>query len=93
MTIPTDHETNILARVLGNDEKELSAEFARYLLSRDFSQRDRTRMHELAVRNQSDELSADEKAEMFAYARAGTILSILQIKARRTLKGKPKKRA
>ena len=49
-------------------------------------------MHELAVRNQQDALSKDEKDELYAYARAGTIVSILKAKARRVLKIKPKKR-
>ena len=49
-------------------------------------------MHDLAVRNQNDELSPSEKEELFAFAKAGTLLSILQSKARRTLKIKLKKR-
>jgi hypothetical protein len=87
-----DYEVSILARVLGNDEEELSPEMARHLLARGFSPRDKERMHKLAVRNQDDGLSEDEKEELFAYARTGTILSILKSKARRVLKIKPKKR-
>jgi hypothetical protein len=41
-------------------------------------------MHDLAVRNQNDELSAAEKEELFAYGKAGTVLSILKSKARRS---------
>ena len=48
-------------------------------------------MHDLAVRNQQDALSAAEKEELLAYAKAGTLLSILKSKARRALKLKPKK--
>ena len=49
-------------------------------------------MHDLAVRNQEDALSSEEKEELFAFAKAGSLLAILKSKARRTLKIKPKKR-
>ena len=91
-TISTDYEASILARVLGNDQEELSANMARYLLTRGFSPRDKERMHDLAVRNQDDFLTDEERDELLAYARAGTVLSILKSKARRVLKIKPKKR-
>lgn len=87
-----DHEVSILARVLGNDHAELPIDMARYLLTLGFSPHDRDRMHDLAVRNQDDALSDDERNELFAYARTGTVLSILKSKARRVLKIKPKKR-
>jgi hypothetical protein len=44
----------------------------------------------LAVRNQNDDLSAEERRELLAYGKAGTLLSILKSKARRTLRIKPK---
>jgi hypothetical protein len=88
------HETeaSILARVLADERAELPPELARYILERDFSERDKARMHELAVRNQADSLPRSEKEELFAYARAGTVLSFLHAKARRALNLKPKKR-
>ena len=58
---------------------------ARHILELGFSDRDKARMHDLAVRNQGDALSAAEKEELFAFAKAGTLLSILKSKARRTL--------
>jgi hypothetical protein len=88
-----DHEASILARVLGNDEDELPRDLAQYLLSVGFGRRDKARMHDLAVRNQNDALSKQEKEEMVAYAKAGTVLSILKSKARRVLKAGPKKRS
>jgi hypothetical protein len=54
---------------------------------------EKARMHELAVRNQSDDLSPAERAELFSYEKAGTLLSILKSKARRVLGVKAKKRA
>jgi hypothetical protein len=87
----TENEVTILARVLGNDQDELPPEMARYLLTLGFSDRDKVRMHDLAERNQDDALSASEKEQLFAYAKAGTLLSILKSKARRVLKIKVKK--
>ena len=65
---------------------------ARYVLNLGFSDQDKARMHDLAVRNQEDALAPGEKEELFAYSKAGTLLSILKSKARRTLKIRPKKR-
>ena len=41
---------------------------------------------------EADGLSPKEKEELYAFAKAGTLLGILKSKARRTLKIKPKKR-
>src|SRR4051812_42555503 len=78
-------EVTILARVLGNGQGQFPAKMARYLLTLGFSDDDKARMHDLAVRNQEGGLSSGEEEELFAYAKAGTLLSILQSKARRTL--------
>jgi len=88
----TDSEVAILARILGNDPDRLPREMARYLLTLGFSDRDKARMHSLAVRNQEDALAPAERAELLGYAKAGTVLSILKSKARRALKVRPKKR-
>ncbi len=89
----TDSEVTILARILGNDREQLPRTMARYLLTLGFSDRDKARMHTLAVRNQEDALPPAEKEELLGYAKAGTVLSILKSKARRVLKIKPKKRS
>jgi hypothetical protein len=85
-------EVDILARVLGNERGRLSATMARHLLNVGFGDDDKARMHELAVRNQCDTLSPKEKEELLAYGKAGTLLSILKSKARRTLRVKLKNR-
>jgi hypothetical protein len=87
------NEVTILARVLGNEEGRLPSDMARYLLSLGFGPADKARMHDLAVRNQEDLLSPNEKDELAAYAKAGTLLSILKSTARRRLRGKSKKTA
>lgn len=97
MSTTFDHdagsEVAILARILGNEEGALSGQMARYILGRGFSRDDKARMHDLATRNQGDALSADEHDELLAYAKAGTVLSILKSRARRVLRGRMKKRA
>lgn len=85
-------EIAILARLLGNEHGHLPAAIARYLLTLGFNDREKARMHDLAVRNQDDDLSAPEREELFAYAKAGTLLSILKSRARRALKVRPKNR-
>jgi hypothetical protein len=79
-------EVTIMARVLGNGEGELSQEMAQHILDVGFSDRDKTRMHDLVFRNQGDALSPTEKEELFAFGKAGDLLAIIKSKARRTLK-------
>jgi len=82
----------ILARFLGNGDGPLPKDVARYILDLSISQRDKARMHDLAVRNQDDALTPAEKEEMHAYGKAATLLSILKSRARRTLGLKLKSR-
>jgi hypothetical protein len=88
----TQDEVTILARVLCNEEGQLPADIALYLLTLGFSERDKARMHDLAIRNQEGRLSGPEKEELFAYAKAGGLLSLLKSKARLVLGVKAKKR-
>jgi len=87
----SDNEVTILARVFDDERGLLPRDVARALLGVEFSERDKTRMHDLAVRNQEEALSSEEKEELFAFAKAGSLLGILKSKARRTLKIKPKR--
>jgi len=80
-----ENEVTILARILGNENGHLPKDLARYILDLHVSERDKARMHDLAVRNQDDALTPAEKEEMYAYGKATTLLSILKSKARRTL--------
>ncbi len=91
-TTAHDNEVTILARVLADNKGRLPSQLARHILHLEFSDRDKARMHELTVRNQDDALTSAEKDELFAFAKAGTLLSILKSKARRTLKVKATKR-
>src|SRR5271166_3117996 len=86
-------EAGILARVMSDGLEKVPPDIARYILQLGFPKDDKARMHDLAVRNQSNRLSAAEREELFAFAKAGTVLSILKVKARRVLGIKPKKHA
>ncbi len=81
----SENEVTILARILGNKNGQLPRDIARYVVDLNISERDKARMHDLAVRNQDDDLTPAEKEEMFAFGKAATLLSILKSKARRTL--------
>jgi len=90
---PSVSEAGILARILSNGRgQQLPRNIARYILDLGFNEEDKVRMHDLVVRNQSDDLSTAEREELIAYAKAGTVLSILKVKARGALGIKPKKR-
>jgi hypothetical protein len=84
-THTSENEVTILARFLGNGKGQLPKDVARYILDLHVSDRDKARMHDLAVRNQDDALTSAEKQEMYAFGKATTLLSILKSKARLTL--------
>jgi hypothetical protein len=75
-----DNDVTILARFLSKDSDHLPKTLARYILNLTISDRDKARMHGLAVRNQADNLTSAEKEEMDASRRASTVLSILKSK-------------
>jgi hypothetical protein len=86
-----ESETTILARLFSDRLGQLPPEMARYILDIDFNDRDRARLHELVVRNQDDDLTPAEKEELVAFVNAGSMLSILQARARRMLGVKAEK--
>src|SRR5580698_5728087 len=66
-------EAGILARLLSEGSgQKLPRGLARYILELGFSHEDKQRMHDLAIRNQIDSLSPEEREELLAYAKAGT---------------------
>ncbi len=91
-TSTVEDEVSILARILGDERGQLSEEMARHILGLGFSDRDKARMHDLAVRNQQDSLSPADKEELLAFGKAGDLLAILKSRARRTLGVKPGER-
>lgn len=85
-----ENEVTILARILADEDGRLPEHLARYILDLKIGERDKTRMHDLATRNQDDALTPREKEELHGFAKAASLLSLLKSKARRTLGVKPR---
>jgi hypothetical protein len=79
-------EVTILSRLLLNSQGGGTPEFSRYLLSLEFSNADKARMHELAVKNQAGKISPQDLRELDGYVKAGALLAILQANARMAVK-------
>ena len=84
-TFAPDTEAAIWARLI-QAKNSRSREVAEYLLSIDFEESDLQRMNLLADRARDGNLTPEEAAELDSYLRVGSLLSILQSKARRLLK-------
>jgi hypothetical protein len=82
-------EVTILSRLFLTGQRGVRPEVARHILSLSFSAEDKARMHELAVKNQEGTISAEELRELDGYVKAGDLLAILKLKARKLLKRKP----
>jgi hypothetical protein len=83
-------EVAILSRLFLNGDRGVRRDFARHILELGFTEEDKARMHELAIKNQEGEITGDELRELDDYVRAGDLLAILKLRARRLLKAKPK---
>jgi hypothetical protein len=83
---PTD-EAAIFLRVW--DGRPLTPEIARHVLRLAFSEQDKGRMHELAVKNQEGALTPEEARELDSFLAVGDLLAILQSRARAVLRGAP----
>jgi len=79
-------DTAILARLIRPEEGSLSADAAEAFLKIRFDQSDLDRMHDLVVRNQSDELTPVEKTELENYRRVSLLIDLMHSKARRALR-------
>jgi hypothetical protein len=89
MSSPTsavDSDAAILSRLIEPEIGNLPPEVARYLLSLDFRQSDRDRMHNLAAEAREGTLTAAERHETESYERIGHLVALLQSKARKSLK-------
>lgn len=76
----------ILGRLLKAAKDHLSPAAARYLLSLQFDEKEKSRMHALAVRNQDGALTPAETEELHNYLKVGDLLALLHSIARRSLK-------
>jgi hypothetical protein len=84
-------EAVILNRLIKPDAK-LRPAAASAFLELDFDDRDRARMHELAVKNQANELTPEEEAELRSYLKVGLFVDLIHAKARRSLQTSPRRR-
>ena len=71
----------IFARLFDPENVEYTPDVANALLGVAFSEADRNRMHELAVKNRTTGLTPDEDAELERFILAGDLLSVIQLKA------------
>lgn len=78
-------ESDILAEVLAADEGDLSAEVAKSVLRWKFSPRTSKRITQLAQRNQRGTITAVERETLERYLRVGSLLNLVQAKARLSL--------
>ena len=78
-------EAAILGRLLQTRDR-MSREVAEFLLSIDFDSSDLERMNTLTERVREGTLTEEETAELDSYLHVGSLLSILQSRARRFLK-------
>lgn len=85
MAITAD-STSIFSRVIEPDVGSLSPELARYVLSLDFPPHDQARYAELSEKAQGGLLTADETDELDAFLHVDTLLSIMRLKADRSLR-------
>src|ERR1035438_5550682 len=84
--IAPNTEAAILARMLESDERELTPEAARYLLSIQLPSGDQDRVDELSAKARAGSLTEAEGQELDGYLHIGSLVAVLQSKARRRLK-------
>lgn len=86
--VPPNTEAAILGRLL-QARQTMSREVAEFLLGIDFEPDDIDRMNLLSERAREGSLTPEETAELDSYLHVGSLLSILQSRARRFLKANP----
>jgi hypothetical protein len=79
-------EAAILSRLVKPSRADFSPQIAEAVLALDFEEKDRNRMHELAVKGQEGMLTKIEEEELDCYRRIGYFVDLLRSKARLVLK-------
>ena len=80
--ITPNTEAAILARIIEADERELTPDAARYLLSMKLPSTDEDRVNELSAKARAGSLTEAETQELDSYLHIGFLLGVLQAKAR-----------
>lgn len=81
-----DRQSAILQRVIGPERGTLAPDLARYVLTLRFAPADQARYAHLAQRAQEGTISAEELTELDEYLNVNDFLTIVQSKARTSLK-------
>ena len=79
-------EVAILGRLLEPEKADLPPDVARHILTLQFGTADRERMNELAAKAQTGMLSDEEESILENYRHVGRLLTLMQSKARLSLK-------
>jgi hypothetical protein len=77
---------SILARVIEADQSEMTPDVARYLLSMRLPRADSARVDELSAKARAGTLTDQETAELDSYLHIGSLLAVMQSRARKLLK-------
>jgi hypothetical protein len=84
--IKKSHVASIFGRLMETGNGAFSPDLARFFLNLHFSEQDKDRMHELAVKNKEGAITSEESEEVDDYVLAGDLLALFQSKARKALK-------
>ncbi len=84
-TVTPVTEAEIWTRIIMPQKNGLSPETARSLLELTFAEEDTARMNDLARKNREGVLTDDERKELALYVKVGDVLSLLHLKARKSL--------
>lgn len=87
--ITPNSEAAILARIIQADERQLTPEAARYLLSMKLPPADEDRVNQLSAKAREGSLTEAETQELDSYLHIGSLLAVMQSRARRLLKHAP----
>ena len=79
-------QNGILERIIKPRSGSFSSEHARYILSLDFSPQQQARYEKLSKKAQSGSLTPKEQTMLDGFLEANTLLTILQSKARISLR-------
>jgi hypothetical protein len=85
MTITAD-STSIFSRVIEPEVGSMPPELAKYVLALDFRGEDHARFEHLSAKAQEGALTPDEVSELDAYLHVDSLLSVLRLKAQRSLR-------
>jgi len=78
-------EADILADVIAPQQGDFLEEFSRSVLGWKFSDKSVDRMNQLAEQNQQGQTTPQERDELERYLRVGSVINLLQAKARLSL--------